>query len=371
MREKSVSVLDFGSSNITVLVGRHGVNNNFRILSSGQAEYAGFMDGEFLQPNTLKASIQSAIEKAEEGVGYIIKDLHIGVPSDFCIIHEIDIELSFGKRVCVSEKHIDKLFSQVSDSVDAQSLMISVSPMYFMLDDGNRTNDPVGAYTTSLRAHVSQVFVENKFVHMISSIMHECGDIDFDFVCSMLAENIYLLPKDKRSVGALLVDVGYITTSVSFVHGDGLSDLSSFSLGGGFITGDLSEILGIGFGDAEQLKRKLILTIDAGENDCYDIVCGDEYVKIPAREANDVALMSVDKIVEGIKASLGTFTANTDECDTVYLTGGGLAYLQGAKSYLAKALGKKVVVVKPKSLQYRQPELSSVLSLLEFALMKN
>lgn len=371
MRNKYAAVLDFGSSNITVLLGEHGVNNNFKILGSGQADYAGFMDGEFLQPNTLKASIQSAIEKAEEGFGDKIKTLYIGVPSDFCIIHEVDTEIAFGKRVCVTEKHLDKLFAKVNGSLDSQSMLVSVSPMYYLLDDGNRVNNALGIYTTSLRARVSMVFVENKFVHMISSIMQECGNIDFELVCSMLAENLYLLEPDKRSVGAVLVDCGYITTSASFVCGEGLSDLSSFSLGGGFITGDLSNSLNLSFAEAEQLKRKLILSIDATELDYYELyVGGDHMEKVHAKTANDVALLSIDNIIQGIKSCLEQFTSKLDEGEPIYLTGGGLSYLKGAKAYISNAIGRKIEIVKPKSLQYMQPELSSVISLLNFALMK-
>ena len=368
MRKKVCAILDFGSSSITVLVGAKGVNNNLSILGSGQADYAGFMDGEFLQPNTLKASIQCAIDKAEEGANLKISHLHIGVPSDFAVIHEVDIDIAFGKRVCVTEKHLDKLFAKVNGNIDNQSMLTSVSPMYYVLDDGNRVNNALGTYTTSLKARVSLVFVENKFVHMISSIMHECGDIDFDLVCSMLAENIYLLDSDLRSRGAVLVDCGYITTSVSYVLGEGLSDLSSFSLGGGFITGDLSNALNISFSEAEQLKRKLVLSVDATNIDYYELYKGDGIDKIPAKTANSIALLQVDNIVEGVKSCMNQFTNSVDDGEPIYLTGGGLAYLNGAKSYISKLLGRKIVIVKPKSLQYRQPELSSVLSLLEFAL---
>ncbi len=368
MPAKSVAVLDFGSSKITVLVGSPNVNNNFKILSNGQADYAGFMDGEFLEPNTLKFSVDSAIKKAEEGLRDKIKLLYVGVPSEFCKTAETELEVNFGSRTLIKQKHIDQMFANSDNIFDSSYVVISLSPMYFTLDDGSKSSSPVGTYSTSLKARVSIVYVENKFVHMINSIIHDVSGAECEFVCSTLAEGIYLLDADQRNSGAILVDSGYITTSVSHFIGEGLADLRSFSQGGGFISGDLSEALDISFGDAEQLKRKLILSIQATGIDYYEIVSGDKLVKIPAKQAGDVALARIDTIIDSIKESIASFDNIADPDAPVYLTGGGLSYLKGAKNYISKMLGRKVIIARPKALQYRSPELSSVLGLLNFAL---
>lgn len=368
MLKKNVAVLDFGSSKITVLVGNRGVNNNFNILSNGQADYAGFMDGEFLEPNTLKYSVDSAIKKAEEGLRDKIKQLYIGVPSEFCKTQETELEINFGKRTLIKKKHVDEMFAKSDNVYDSAYIIISMSPMYYILDDGNKTNSPIGVYSTSLKARVSVIYVENKFVHIINSIMHDGKNIDCEFVCSAFAEGLYLLNADERNNSVILVDSGYITTSVTHMIGEGLADLRSFSQGGGFISGDLSDALEISFGEAEQLKRKLILSIQATGIDYYEIVSADKLEKIPAKQANDVALARLDTIVDEIKHSIDSFDNLVDENAPIYLTGGGLSYLKGAKNYISKALDRQVIIVKPKALQYRNPELSSVMALLDFAL---
>ncbi len=371
MARKGVAVLDFGSSKITVLVGMRSVNHNYTILSSGQADYAGFMDGEFLEPNTLKYAIESSVKKAEEGLRDKIKSLFVGVPSEFCKLSETDLEINFGKRTLITRKHIDELFTKCQGIKDPSSVIISMSPMYYVLDDGNKTNSCVGSYSTSVRAHVSLVFVENKFVHMINSIMHDIGNIECEFVCSTLAEGVYLLDQDERNTSTILIDCGYISTSVSHMVGEGLADLQSFSQGGGFITADLAEALELTFADAEQLKRKLILSIQATGIDYYEIYGDDQVFKIPAKDANNIVLGRVDAMVEYINDCIANFDNPVEDDAPVYLTGGGLSYLKGIKNYLTKALNRPVTIVKPRALQYRNPELSSVISLLDFALSSN
>lgn len=43
---RDVAVLDFGSGKITVFIGERGVNNTINIIGMGEANYAGFFEGD-------------------------------------------------------------------------------------------------------------------------------------------------------------------------------------------------------------------------------------------------------------------------------------------------------------------------------------
>ena len=86
MQKKIISVLDFGSSKISVYAGHKIVNDNIKILASGEAEYEGFINGEFLEPNAISSSIMDAISQTEEQLHKKIDTLFIGVPAEFCFV---------------------------------------------------------------------------------------------------------------------------------------------------------------------------------------------------------------------------------------------------------------------------------------------
>ena len=44
-----VSVIDFGSSKITMLTGKEEVNKSFKLLSSVDIDYDGYSSGEFIE----------------------------------------------------------------------------------------------------------------------------------------------------------------------------------------------------------------------------------------------------------------------------------------------------------------------------------
>ena len=76
------TVLDFGSSRISILIGGRGVNNTFVISGSAETEYDGFCDGEFLEPGQLKSKLEQVVLAAEESVKGQISEIYVGVPGD-------------------------------------------------------------------------------------------------------------------------------------------------------------------------------------------------------------------------------------------------------------------------------------------------
>ncbi len=363
MANKNVAVLDFGSSKITLIVGHKGVNNSFKIVASSEGDYAGFMAGDFIEPNLLCESVKQTLNNLYEHYPKRITKLYIGVPAEFCYNLEKDLLLNLNGRKRINDKHLLKLFCSSADNVISSShTVINKSPMYYTID-GTKVSNPINCYASELTARTSFVLVKNQFVYLMNSVMQEVGIADFELLSSILTQGVFLLPQAERDNGTLLVDCGYITTSVAYFIGDGIADLKSFSMGGGFITSDISEVMGLPFGLAEQVKRKLILTLKPTGLDYYEVYDDNEAKKVLAKDANNVALARLDEIADNIQKCLDSFANTPAEHLPIYLTGGGLSYLKGIKYYLGKELGRNIIIVKP-SLQYSAPDLSSVISLL-------
>jgi cell division ATPase FtsA len=59
VKKNKAAVLDFGSSKLTAIIGERGVNNTFVIRGSGEAEYAGFSNGEFFESDKLFDAVKT------------------------------------------------------------------------------------------------------------------------------------------------------------------------------------------------------------------------------------------------------------------------------------------------------------------------
>ena len=349
------------------MIGESGVNNTFNIRGTGEVEYAGFVNGEFVEPEKLYEAMASCIVKAETNSGLKITKLHIGVPAEFSYVANKNTSLAFNRRTRVGQEQICKLFDLASKEIkDDSSVIISRSPIYFLLDDNRKVIDPKGAVTTRLSGSVCFVLADNKFIEKIDSIVKTMGLCEVEYVSSALAESLYLIEPEKRDNGAILIDVGYLTTSVCYVKGDGLLDMGKFSLGGGHITADLCQVLQISFKEAENLKRKVVLSLLADDNDFYEISSGGTITPVSAKLTNEIVASRLDMIISLINRCLIKMRGNNYV--PVFITGGGICLLKGGKDYVSKGIGENVEVLTSNVPQLNRPNYSSILGLLDIAL---
>ena len=201
---------------------------------------------------------------------------------------------------------------------------------------------------------------------MFNSKLSNLGIVKVNYVCSALTEALYLLCQDELVNNAMLIDIGYLTTSVSVAKGCGLTNLFSFSLGGGHIMGDLAECLNISIKEAEELKRKIVLSLQPSANDFYEIQGLGKTKQIFTKLANEIVSDRLDMICSCINKCLKS--CQSDEYMPIYLTGGGVSYMKGAKDYISKQIGYNVGLISPPLAEFNKPHLSSLISLLAYAI---
>ncbi len=365
---QDVAALDFGSGKITVLIGQRGVNNTITINGLGESDYAGYAGGEFYEPEQLSYAIAHAISNAETNSQTKITHLYVGVPSDFSSVVCKDVSISYGKRRKIREQDISELHDQGIDFDDRVYTLINCQPVFYTLDDGRRLIAPVGLSSSKLSGCISYILAENRFIMNVKTIMSSLGIESIEFMSNTLSESLFLFDAVTRDRFAVLIDVGFITTTVAVVRGDGVLSQNSFALGGGNITGDLAMHFKTSFSTAEALKRKVVLSLDHSENDIYEVVSRNETLKFNAREVNNIVTARIAVIAKTIEKCLKMCEYEYPDSLAYSLTGGGLSYMRGAKEILSKLLVRKVEIVYPKMPQLNSPHLSSSLGLIDMAI---
>lgn len=361
-----VTIIDFGSSRVTALVGVKEVNKSFKLLANAECDYDGFANGEFINANDLKNCVESVILDLENQLHRKIKNVIIGVPAEFCFSYTNELVKIFNKKVKITSKIIDNLFYNDKEyNPYPTHTVINKAPLFYIINEDNKTNDPIGQFAHKIKAQVSYILIENTFKMLVGGILDALGINNYDFISDTLSEAVYLIDENKRIEGAYLVDCGYITSSVALVLGDGLKELKSFSMGGAFITNDLSTVFELGYEDAEDIKRQAIITLKPSGMDFYTTRSSK---KLSIKSVNEVILNRIDKIIEIIKKCIDDFDMSLPDYIPLYLTGGGLNYIEGISDYLRREFDRPVILASPKVLLYRKPDLSHSLGLLNMAI---
>ena len=367
MAKSYVSVLDIGSSRVSVLVGTSGINSTFVIKGQGEASYAGFGEGEFYEPEKLGAVISSAITRAEENAGYAIRHLYVGIPAEFCNCVCKTISSTFSTRKKISQEVLSEHYEKAYEDKENQTL-ISCNAIYNILDDGKRALNPTGCKTSKITSMVSLIFAQDDFINTINKILQSLGVERVTYVSSSLCEAQCVLEPEARTGAGMLIDIGYITSSVAVVRGQGLLMLNSFSLGGGHIMADLAECLNISFAEAEQLKRRIVLSLNPTEKDFYELPGAGATKQIPIKMANEIVMARLDMICTCIQKCISLYAKETADYIPLFLTGGGVCYIKGAKDYIAKRLGRNVELAFPPLPELNNPSYSCILGLLSYAI---
>ena len=350
--KNSIAIIDFGSSKIVSLIGSAGVNNTLNTLGKGEIFYAGFHNCKFIEPENLKFSIASSIANAEDNAGEKITDVFIGVPGEFSSIVTKSITLKFPKQKRITPFDVENIFKTGNTFENEPNYcLINQSVIYYELDDKQRVIDPVNYKSKQVTGKVSYVLAQRYFVECIKSIFYELNINIRGFVSSMLAESLYLFEPALRDKYALLVDVGYLTTSVALTQGNGLIYLNSFSMGGCHIASDLSQCLRIPFSEAEQLKNKIALAWIPTSRDVYTLENVDQGMSTYAAKAtNEIALDRVELISSYIQKCLDLCKYELPKFLPIYLAGGGISSMHGIRNILSRKLKRPVVRAVSKNL---------------------
>lgn len=333
-------ILDVGSSclRLFALSTFHGQR---RILAEESVLYDGYLDGEFLSVENLTTNLDELVQKMSSKMRKPIKSVIVGVPSEFCICVCKRISRKFGSRHKITDFDVKDLFEANSSFGDSNEYsVINFSPMQFVLDDDLKTLTPIGMRSSSLVLDASYILAKRAFIALFIEIFKDLNIFEVDFVSTALGQAMDCQIAREKVKPFAIVDVGHISTSVCVLKGEGLALLSSFSMGGGHISSDLMQILGLSFKDAELIKRKVILTVESPKNESYEVCLKGNLIKAPINMTNQIVKSRIEIIAKVIGEILSIDDAFKDI--TIYLTGDGIAHFKGVKNIIKRVTGHEV-----------------------------
>ena len=370
MFEKIATALEMGSSKLKVVVGKNGLNGTFNIIEDNEMEYDGYFEGEFVDFENLKGDLLKLFEGIDYKRKKYNKKLYVGMPAEFLGVEVVKVDLNFEGYKKISQKDLEDLYKNALAKLDLEECeVISTSGITYCLDDGGIIlSDPIGKKAKEISAEVSVIFAEKKTIQKLNLIFSELEFQSVEYVSETLSQATFIIPKEEREHECLLVDVGHLSTSISFVKGEGLISLTAYSLGGGYITGDLCDEFGLTYKDSDKLKRQIVMSVKGQRSDAYDLVTEQGFVRIPLIEANKVLLDRVSEIGRAINQCVQSYSMEFIQYLPTYLVGQGLSKLKGGKDYLSKCIGRNIILGLPELPGQDKVESSAILGILNYAL---
>lgn len=366
---KDIVVLDVTSRLVSAIVGVKRAQSVFGIKSIVEKEQPGYEKGEWFDKSCTVRVVKEALSEAMRNAGSRSKRLFIGVPAEFVTVVSKEVSVSFDRRRRIVDDDIDYLLNKGADFDTSEYYLINTSAVYYSIDGNDKLfTDVRNMYAESVNACVSYMLAKRDFVETFDDIANDLGFKDIRYVASNWAECVTLLDDEQRESVYILIDVGYLSSSVSVAKGEGVIDMKSFSLGGAHIAGDICEAFEVPFEYAEEAKRNVDINLNYDENRLLIDKSDDNAVyRVKACDVVPIVKGRLDALASVLKNIMDGFGEDAPSYVPVYLTGEGISSMRGAKKYVSEKLGKNMEIVTPKLPGFVKPEDSSKTALLLIA----
>ena len=250
---KTVAVLDIGSSKITTIIASV-YDDEFEIIGSGNYLSEGIRNGEISDVKRARATIASSVYEAEKLSGKNIDKVIVSVSNPLLRSRTITIKTNFGGNQ-ILPSDIKKLKSMVLSKIDlTKNEVLSYKVLKYDLDDMKDIVDPEFMFANLLTAYAHVTTVPLKHLVNMGSCLLGCQLKIGNFVPSSKASAEACLTEEEKREGCVLIDIGagcsdYIAYKNKQIVGCGV-----VPIGGANITKDIAEYFSIDLDSAEKIK---------------------------------------------------------------------------------------------------------------------
>ena len=373
MKQESVAILDIRSGEITFALGTKGVNGTFFFNDSHTESYEGYLVEGLIDEESFRRAVLVSINAVCQNYGGIIDEVYVGVPAPFITVETRGHTITFPSKRKISPSDVEELFESCLHEILFDGHCIHRSAMYFSLGDNRKYFSKESLYgtpTTLLKGGLYYYFVSNAYYDTVTQLLKKQKLSNVHFVPSTLAQATYLMSEKKREGYAFLLDVGFLTTSISVIYGNGIVHEESINCGIGTIQVALMQELGVDYGTAEEILRDANIS---GGVALKGVVWFSETLnkQFSVQRINDIIKYNLDIMCERIdvffsryykdKASTG-LTANP-----ISITGEGTIGIKGIAEHISNRLNRLTEIVYPDLPYFDRPIFSSRISLLNAA----
>ena len=292
--KKIYTGIDLGSFSIKIVVCEV-VNNKFHVLAASNTRCKGIKNGLVTDMEEASIYLKKAKKEVEDMLGITIDQAVVTVPSidkDFDIVEgKVNVE---DENKMVSATDINNVFQDaVLGKVNETKELITITPIFFQVDDKEPVKDPKGMIGESLfvKAVITSIPKEN-FRNTVN-LLKNCGITPVDVTYGIMGDYYEARNIDFDKSVSAIINIGYSKTEVSiFNKGIMIKDemIDSWSK---LIDKDLSYVYNLKRSQARVLKENFAVS-----NTRYSDV--NDTIELTNKNGDDITLnqLEVSEVVE-------------------------------------------------------------------------
>jgi cell division protein FtsA len=370
-----LTAIDVGSSKTCALMAEV-TESGLRYRGHGLADSRGSRKGVIVELDKAVASIQKAVEAAENVAGAAIEHAILGIGGS----HVRGINTHGGISLGTRPREIGR--EEIKQAVErARAIplppdreILHLLPQEFILDDQAGVHDPLGMMAARLEVRVHMVTAATSATQNVITAVNKAGVHVDDTVFEPLAAADSVLRADERELGVCLADIGAGSTEIIVFQHGAVAHTGVIPIGGDHFTSDLSVGLCTPLAEAEKIKKvfgNAIVTLIPEGNEVEVPSVGDRPSRLLSQrliaEILEPRARELFEMMRDMLRQSGMY----DVCLAGIVLTGGVARLPGIFDVAESALRRAVRLSWPAPLAkmaatLSEPEFATVLGMINY-----
>ena len=360
------AVLDIGSATLKFLVAEIS-NINVNVLFVKTIPSHGVKKGIIEDDRILTRDIRKVIDEAEAFLETKITSVALTIPTIKAKLYQSDSSVSLseaGSKITSDDiVRVLRLSSKFKRSKDEE--VVSIIPVRYHSDKGATIEAPIDEVSRNLIVDSLVITTSKELLYPYISVVEKCGievlDITINaFACAKEAFDAVYLQE-----GAVLIDMGYKTSTVSFYKDGYLQYLTVCQVGGYDFTRNIAQNMQISMNQAEAYKIKYgSLDITMGQNDIiHTTVIEGQKRDYTQQDLADLLNETAYEVMNKIKEKIAVID-DGGKYETLIVGGGG--ELERLDTIASEVLDCPVRIYRPETIGARDMSLVASIGMIYY-----
>lgn len=361
-KTRLLTVLDIGSSKIACIIARlrpldqtqylPGRTHRMEVLGFGIQRSRGVKSGGIVDLAAAEQAIRLAVDAAERMAGLIVDSVIVNFSCRGMKSDHVAAEVPVGGQA-VTMRDIRRVLAEGSHTAFHHDRPVIHSlPVSFSLDGEQNVADPRDMIGSALGVDMHIVTTDSAPLRNLEHCINRAHLSVERMVATPFASGLSVLVGDEAQLGAVCVDLGGGTTTMSVFSKGKFVFADSLALGGNHITLDIARGFSISIEEAERLKVMHGSALSCGADDRHVITlpalhgAGDSAAQYPGGILSRIIRARVEEMLELMRDRLGRSGFGTAVGRRLILTGGG-SQLTGLPEVARHILSRRLRVGRP------------------------
>jgi len=254
-QQNLLTAIDVGSAKTCALVAEM-TDSGPRYRGHGVCESRGSRKGVIVDLEKAVASVQKAVDEAEQSAGVAVEHAMVGVAGSHVRGVNSRGGINVGRAREITRDDVRAAIDRArSITLPEDREILHLLPQQFILDEQGSIRDPAGMLGSKLEVQVHVVTAASTAAQNIITALNRAGIHVDDTIFEPLAAADACLKNDERELGVCLADIGAGSTDLIVFHEGAVVHSGVVPIGGDHFTSDVAVGLRTPLADAEKIKK--------------------------------------------------------------------------------------------------------------------